>query len=416
MKSVGRFLNNKQARIRELNDLVSRANKDSSAIPIILSALKDRSKEVQLEAENCLTQALKNLTDLPQVGRSHFFGRVAEALEEVEEFAPRAIPIFIDALGDAQYKLQQALQSSLVRIGEPAFPALEEAVRSDNVKLRSAAIKPLSEIGSRERALPLLQQCLKDEDSGVRWVAINGIAGLGSEDLGYLLLEVLGDKVDRVQKNAAKQLAKNISQSTPALVDALNQPDQRVYLGATRALAYCEDQEAVQDFLDTLDSDLRQRVEDQIADWHDKWERVWFHIEDEIGAATLLRIMIERNWERKTRHFPDGIEAMQWIEDLREGRYDGPIPELIISGHMIPGPKGLEVCRELRKIPELSDTPIVMLAAYRFPPEEEPILMETVDRYIQKPVLYNDFITIIDEVFESRRRKISGQVGGGDVS
>jgi CheY-like chemotaxis protein len=65
-------------------------------------------------------------------------------------------------------------------------------------------------------------------------------------------------------------------------------------------------------------------------------------------------------------------------------------------------PHGLDVCRELRKTPGLSEMPIVMASTYPFPLYENKEDMATVDRFVSKPFLPEELKAIIDEVLDAR--------------
>lgn len=141
-----------------------------------------------------------------------------------------------------------------------------------------------------------------------------------------------------------------------------------------------------------------------------KPDQVWLIIEDDPNVRHMLGELVEF-WGRKPITFEDGYKAMQWVKDFKEGRYDGPIPELTLSDVKMPGPEGHKVCGELRKIPELSDMPIIMRSAWRFTPEEKLSVMQTsqADRLIAYPYpKLDEFKAIIDEVIEARRQKVSG--------
>lgn len=520
-------------RIRELKDLARWPGSDPNSIKVIVSAFNDRSEDVRQTAVRCLFSTLKRFG-----WNSVFINQAVEALEGIEEFDPGTVPIFIDALGDVDTRdrVRKVVQSSLVKIGEPAIPALEGAICSDNPKLRAAAIEPLVRMG-------------------------------GSGQSRTLWLDMLGNEIDGIQKTATKCLAQHIDQSTPVLLDALKHPDQRIFLGATYSLAYSDDRDAVQNILASLEPDLRQRVKDQITAWYEQWE-VWIIVDDDPRARQELKDLVEgppgrkaltfeganqvkqwiedfrggrydaplpeltlvctdmsdldrfdvyrelrqiaelsgmvvviaatrctaedykrvkqisqadriipkiihwpdkliasleeviearrqaeavpqditsqydqnaqvwiimddepmlrlvlstlfRMWGRVPLEFEDGYQGMQWVEDFREGRYNGPIPELVISNIRQPGPQGYEVCGEMRKIPELNEMAIVIATAYRLSKEESQKVRQTAqaDLYMTKPLpMLDELRAILEDMIEARRQKISGQVGEGGAA
>jgi DNA-binding response OmpR family regulator len=143
----------------------------------------------------------------------------------------------------------------------------------------------------------------------------------------------------------------------------------------------------------------------------DESDQVWLIIEDDPNVRQMLGTLVQY-WGRKPLVFEDGHQAMKWVENFREGRYDGPIPELTLSDVRMPGPHGHKVCGELRKIPELAEMPIIIRSAWQFTPEEKQSVMQTsqADRLIVYPYpKLDEFKAIIDSVLEKRREKVGNQ-------
>jgi two-component system, response regulator len=95
----------------------------------------------------------------------------------------------------------------------------------------------------------------------------------------------------------------------------------------------------------------------------------------------------------------DGIEALNFL--LRRGRfadYQGPHPVLFLLDIKMPKVDGLEVLREMRRHPELSSIPVILLSSS----QEEPDLAEArrlgATAYIVKPVGFHDFADAIKTV------------------
>jgi len=77
-------------------------------------------------------------------------------------------------------------------------------------------------------------------------------------------------------------------------------------------------------------------------------------VEDEAALVTLLRYNLEREGFR-VAEARDGEEAMLQIAEQ--------MPDLVILDWMLPLMSGIEVCRQLRRLPETRRLPIVMLTA-----------------------------------------------------
>ena len=74
-------------------------------------------------------------------------------------------------------------------------------------------------------------------------------------------------------------------------------------------------------------------------------------VEDEAALVTLLRYNLEREGFR-VAEARDGEEAMLQIAEQ--------MPDLVILDWMLPLMSGIEVCRQLRRLPETRRLPIVM--------------------------------------------------------
>src|SRR5690554_6243094 len=77
-------------------------------------------------------------------------------------------------------------------------------------------------------------------------------------------------------------------------------------------------------------------------------------VDDEIGALTLIGIMLERG----------GFEVLK-AKDAEQALVvlEHDTPDLIILDVMMPGMDGIELCRVLRERPNTVETPILILSA-----------------------------------------------------
>ena len=90
----------------------------------------------------------------------------------------------------------------------------------------------------------------------------------------------------------------------------------------------------------------------------------------------------------------DGDEAL-WV--TREHR-----PDLIVLDMMMPGRSGLEVVEELRRDPELAQTPVVMLTARAQSSDREAVVSAGADRFLAKPFSPVELISVVDELLDDR--------------
>ncbi|MFO0905493.1 MAG: HEAT repeat domain-containing protein [Pirellulales bacterium] len=78
------------------------------------------------------------------------------------------------------WTMREAAAVALGRIGEPAVPALVEALRSHDPEIRLQAADTLARIGpGAEQAVPSLTELLEDEDIRIRKAAARALGQIG---------------------------------------------------------------------------------------------------------------------------------------------------------------------------------------------------------------------------------------------
>ena len=117
-------------------------------------------------------------------------------------------------------------------------------------------------------------------------------------------------------------------------------------------------------------------------------------VEDEAALVTLLRYNLEREGFR-VAEARDGEEAMLQIAEQ--------MPDLVILDWMLPLMSGIEVCRQLRRLPETRRLPIVMLTARGEEGDKLRGLDAGADDYITKPFSPSELIARLRAVL--RRAK-----------
>lgn len=112
-------------------------------------------------------------------------------------------------------------------------------------------------------------------------------------------------------------------------------------------------------------------------------------VDDEVGALTLIGIMLERGGFEvlKAR---DAYSALDMLNHAS--------PDLIILDVMMPGMNGIELCRRIRTMPENRHTPIVILSARGDPASIEMGLAAGANDYLQKPILHHDLLTKLRKI------------------
>jgi len=107
-------------------------------------------------------------------------------------------------------------------------------------------------------------------------------------------------------------------------------------------------------------------------------------VDDEIGALTLIGIMLERGGfdVLKAR---DARAALDILEDT--------VPDLIILDVMMPGMNGIDLCQAIRQRDVTSKTPVLILSARG---DAESIIRGIeagANDYLPKPILHHDLVS-----------------------
>ena len=133
----------------------------------------------------------------------------------------------------------------------------------------------------------------------------------------------------------------------------------------------------------------------------------WMVVEDEPDIYEVLLAMFGM-WEIDGVAFVDGEEAIEWIEDVDRGRYQGELPELAMLDIRLPGLiSGIEIGERLRKSPILKNMAIVLSTAYHLPSDQETSVIQKTgaDKVLYKPLpRFNELQVILEDVIAQRRK------------
>ncbi len=91
----------------------------------------------------------------------------------------------------------------------------------------------------------------------------------------------------------------------------------------------------------------------------------------------------------------DGDESLDLARSLR--------PDLIVLDMMMPGRSGLEVLAELRREPDLAETPVIMLTARTQASDRDSVSALGADRFVAKPFSPLELASLVEELLERRR-------------
>jgi DNA-binding response OmpR family regulator len=114
-------------------------------------------------------------------------------------------------------------------------------------------------------------------------------------------------------------------------------------------------------------------------------------VDDEIGALTLIGIMLERGGFSVLKA-KDANAALAVL--------DKEIPDLIILDVMMPGMDGIELCRVIRGRAQTSDIPVLILSARG----DAESVMRGMDAgandYLPKPILHHDLVDKVRKMLD----------------
>jgi two-component system phosphate regulon response regulator PhoB len=117
-------------------------------------------------------------------------------------------------------------------------------------------------------------------------------------------------------------------------------------------------------------------------------------VEDEAALVTLLRYNLEREGF-EVIEAKDGEEALLLARERK--------PDLVLLDWMLPLLSGIEVCRQLRRLPETRSVPIIMLTARGEEGDKLRGLDSGADDYVTKPFSPSELIARVRAVIRRAR-------------
>ncbi len=115
-------------------------------------------------------------------------------------------------------------------------------------------------------------------------------------------------------------------------------------------------------------------------------------VDDEIGALTLIGIMLERG----------GFEVLKANDaDSALAVLEHDTPDMIILDVMMPGIDGIELCGMIRKREDTNQVPVLILSA-RGDAESVMRGMDAgADDYLPKPILHHDLVAKVRKMLDA---------------
>ena len=286
--------------------------KRDTAVPALLSVLKDESATVRLAA----VESLGNLADpravdaLVQALRTDPDARVreaaADALGNID--SPRAVPGLIAALGSEKVAAVRAkIAWALGEIDDArAVEALGGAVRDPDAEVRRQVVWALGELES-PAAVPMLIPALKDADVETRKHAAEALGEIQSKDAIEALIPVTKDADAEVRKEAVSALG-NIEdkRALPALEAAVRDANVEVRRQAIEAIGQLDD-------LGSAPAALIAALKDEDHEVRKSAAEALGQIEDEAAVPALVPLTKDADVEVKRA----AVEALSSIGGAR---------------------------------------------------------------------------------------------------
>ncbi|QSE99018.1 response regulator transcription factor [Fulvivirga lutea] len=131
-------------------------------------------------------------------------------------------------------------------------------------------------------------------------------------------------------------------------------------------------------------------------------------VDDEEAILELLKYNLEKEgYEVKTA--PDGVKGVEVAKKF--------LPDIILLDIMMPKQDGVETCRQLREIPELTTAFIIFLTARSEEYSEVAAFDVGADDYITKPIKPRALMSRISAYFrrDVQKQSVTNQISIGDL-
>jgi DNA-binding response OmpR family regulator len=118
-------------------------------------------------------------------------------------------------------------------------------------------------------------------------------------------------------------------------------------------------------------------------------------VDDDVDILDALSLMLEdEGYAVKTAERADYAETLPQAEE--------PLPDLIILDVLLSGTDGRTVCQKLKREPETSRIPVLMISAH---PGAGPSVMQVgADAFLAKPFSIDDILDTVAELLKSNQR------------
>jgi DNA-binding response OmpR family regulator len=119
-------------------------------------------------------------------------------------------------------------------------------------------------------------------------------------------------------------------------------------------------------------------------------------VDDDPELLQLVRVLLSRiGFDAVT--VTNAAEAAQAMRNP-------PLPDLLILDLMLPDVSGVEFLKQMRSKPNFDSVPVLVLSALIDPDHIRQALDVGADRYLTKPYIANNLLTVVQEILRTGRR------------
>ena len=111
----------------------------------------------------------------------------------------------------------------------------------------------------------------------------------------------------------------------------------------------------------------------------------------------VLRALVRATLDGGSHSVAEACDGEEALEQARR-----VLPDVILLDMMMPAKSGLDVLRELRRDPHLSETPVVMLTARTQAVDREAAALVGATRFLAKPFSPSELAAAVEELVRER--------------
>jgi len=119
-------------------------------------------------------------------------------------------------------------------------------------------------------------------------------------------------------------------------------------------------------------------------------------VEDNPDTQLLLRYLLRSEYS---------LEVVPHIDDALRAAREGGFDLFVLDINLGEERSGLDLLKELRRMPAYEDTPALALTAYAMPGDKERFLNAGFETYIAKPFTRKELHTALESMLESLNRR-----------